>query len=291
MGHSPTVARFCTCPRFSFPADRHPGLLVELSGHGLVEQHVGREPGIRLIVGAIRTIRSVYMIVSWSGTEVGVPVLVLRLRLIRRVAERDAACVDVQRAGTVFKQVMGEIPVQRFPGEADGFMRGFQLAVPAGPLFGFRGGGREHVPFGFCLAAVRGGYAKPLRIRPAGSVPCRMFHDFGAFRAELPVHEQARIRAVRHAGRVHPVNLVADFEARILDSAGEPVVGAAGGECATCPPGFSTRRISFHRFTSNAMPVESKPRFMKLISYGGSVTTESTLLSGRDEISWRQSPL
>ena len=74
---------------------------------------------------------------------------------------------------------------------------------------------------------------------------------------------------------------------------GYPELYAArlAANAATCPPGFRTRRISFHRSTSNAMPVESKLRFMKPISYGGSVTTESTLLSGKEAMSRRQSPL
>ena len=42
-------------------------------------------------------------------------------------------------------------------------------------------------------------------------------------------HEH-RIRTVWHAGRVHPVDLVADFEARILDGACQPMIGAAGRE-------------------------------------------------------------
>lgn len=58
---------------------------------------------------------------------------------------------------------------------------------------------------------------------------------FGPFRSQLPVHEQARIRPVRHAGRVHPVDLVADFEARVLDRAGEPMIGAARGERGHMP--------------------------------------------------------
>ena len=57
----------------------------------------------------------------------------------------------------------------------------------------------------------------------------------GPFRAQLPVHEQSRIRTVRHAACVHPVDLVADFEARILDRAGEPMIGAARGERGHMP--------------------------------------------------------
>lgn len=57
----------------------------------------------------------------------------------------------------------------------------------------------------------------------------------GAFRTQFPVHEQSRIRTVWHAACVHPVDLVADFEARVLDRAGEPMICAAGGKRGHVP--------------------------------------------------------
>ena len=57
----------------------------------------------------------------------------------------------------------------------------------------------------------------------------------GAFRTQFPVHEQSRIRTVWHAACVHPVDLVADFEARVLDRAGEPMIGAARAERGHMP--------------------------------------------------------
>ena len=126
-------------------------------------------------------------------------VLALRLRLVRRVAEWDAACVDMQCACPVSEQIVGEIPVQRLAGQTDGFVRGLQLAVPAFERF-----------------------------RRLGS---RRLHILAAF----PVDHERRIRTVWHAGRVHPVDLVADLEARILDRAGEPMIGAAGRERRPMP--------------------------------------------------------
>ena len=122
------------------------------------------------------------------------PVLALRLRLVRHVAERDAACVDMQRARPVFEQIAGEIPVQGLACEADGFVRGFQLTVPAGPSLRLFGGGREHIPFGFRLPAVRRAASPAFHVRISdarGTMPDHL----GPFRAQLPVHEQARRRS------------------------------------------------------------------------------------------------
>ncbi len=131
MGHAPAVTGFRACAWFAFSTDGDAGLSVEFLGRGLVEQHVRRETGFGRVVGAIRFVRAVYMVVSRPGAEPSMLVLALRLRLVRRVAEWDAACVDMQCARPVFEQIVGEIPVQRLAGQADRLVRGLQLAVPA----------------------------------------------------------------------------------------------------------------------------------------------------------------
>lgn len=141
----------------------------------------------------------------------------------------------MQRARPVFEQIAGEIPVQRLAGQADRLVRGFQLTVPAGPSLRLFGGGREHIPFGFRLPAVRCAASPAFHVRISGAVAQTMPDHLDPFRAQFPVHEQARIRPVRHAACVHPVDLVADFEARILDRAGEPMVRAARGERGNMP--------------------------------------------------------
>ena len=228
-GHAPAVTGFRARAWFALAADGDAGLGIEFFRHGLVEQHVRRETGFGRVVGAIRFVRAVHVVVPRPGTKVGVPVLVLRLQLVRCIAERHPACVDMQCAGPVSEQVVGEIPVQGLAGQTDGFVRGFQLAVPAGPLLRLFGGGREHIPFGFRLPAVRRAASPAFHVRIFDA--CGTMPDYlGPFRSQLPVHEQARIRPVRHAGRVHPVDLVANLEARILDRAGEPMIRAARGE-------------------------------------------------------------
>lgn len=142
MGHAPAVTGFRACAWSAFSTDGDAGLSVEFLGRGSVEQHVRRETGFGRVVGAIRFVRAVDVVAARAGVEVGMPVLVLRLLLIRRVAEWDAACVDMQRARPVSEQIVGECPVQRLACEADGFVRGLQLAVPAGPLFALFGGER-----------------------------------------------------------------------------------------------------------------------------------------------------
>lgn len=108
---------------------------MEFLGRGLVEQHVRRETGFGRVVGAIRFVRAVDAVVARAGIEVGMPVLVLRLGPVRRVAEWYAACVDVQGSGPMFQQVVRERAVQWFACEADGLVRGLQLAVPTRPRF------------------------------------------------------------------------------------------------------------------------------------------------------------
>ena len=131
MGHAPAVTGFRACAWSAFSTDGDAGLSVKFLGRGLVEQHVRRETGGSRVVGAIRFVRTIYMVVSRPGAEPSMLVLALRLRLVRRVAEWDAACVDMQCACPVSEQIVGEIPVQRLAGQTDGFVRGLQLAVPA----------------------------------------------------------------------------------------------------------------------------------------------------------------
>lgn len=141
-------------------------------------------------------------------------------------------------ASPVFEQVVGERAVQRLASQADRLMRWLQTAVPSGPSFALFGGRGKHIPLGFRITAVRCGNAKALHVRPAGPMPRVMSDDFGSFRAQLPVDEQTHVRTVRHAGRVHPVDLIPDLEPRVLHRAGEPMVRAAGGEHERVTAGF-----------------------------------------------------
>lgn len=110
---------------FAFSTDGDAGLSVEFLGRGLVEQHVRRETGGSRVVGAIRFVRTIYMVVSRAGAEPSMLVLALRLSLVRRVAEWDAACVDVQGSGPMFQQVVRERAVHGLRARQMGSCAGF----------------------------------------------------------------------------------------------------------------------------------------------------------------------
>ena len=69
------------------------------------------------------------------------------------------------------------------------------------------------------------------------------------------------------------------------------MIGAAGRERRHMPARLQDAQDILPQVHVERDPVESKLRFMKPISYGGSVTTESTLLSGKEAMRSATIPL
>lgn len=104
-------------------------------------------------------------------------------------------------------------------------MRGLQRRVPPIPPLRLITGRLRDIPLAGRIPAVRRAHAEPAA-RPVAGAPGRVRARHTPLHAQPVVDQARRIRTVRHAAAVDPVDLVPDLEARILHGARHAMIRA-----------------------------------------------------------------
>ena len=131
----------------------------------------------------------------------------------------------MQRAAPVIHEIVRQASVQGLSRQDDRLMRGLQRRVPPVPPLRLVTGRLRDIPLAGRLPAVRRADAEPAA-RPVAGAPGRIRARHTPLHAQSFVDQARRIRTVRHAAAVDPVDLVPDLEARILHGARHAMIRA-----------------------------------------------------------------